>query len=252
MTDQTAVTPYEQPDSRMSFGQTQLRPQDMIMPRVKVAQQMSLEVADKKAEAGDFFNTLTGESYGPTLRVQPILPFMQRVLLVRDERRKAIEDALGAELSEGDGLKCRSFDMIQGQGEPGIECEECPLARWDGNTPPLCTETYNVAASNEIGELIIVSFAKSSAKTGRRFFSALRLRPGAPWSSFFELATSQQRNDKGVFYVPDFTISKERPDTGQLAQALHWAEQLRGVQIDVTPDEDLDAPTEGGTGKEPF
>jgi len=238
MTEDTRVATRGD-DNLMSFGQTKLRPEDLILPRVKIAQQMSQEVADKKADAGDFFNTLTGESYGDKLNVQPILPFMQRVLLVRQERRPAIEEALGHELSEGDGLKCRSYDMEQGKGEPGIACAECPLSEWtDGNTPPLCTETYNVAAATEIGELIILSFAKSGAKVGKRIFSTIRMSAAAPWSRIFAMTTRAERNDRGNFFVPDFTISKEAPDTAQLEQALHWARALKGVTIDVTPTDD--------------
>lgn len=242
--------PVPADDGLLGFGQTNLRAEDLVMPRVKILQQMSQETSDKKGDEGDFFNTLTGESYGPALRIQPILPFMQRVLLVRNERREAIEEALGVELSEGNGLKCRSYDMVQGQGEPGIVCDQCPLSKWrEGNQPPLCTETYNVAAVNDIGELIIISMAKSGAKTGKRLFSAIRLSSENAWSRFFNMTTRKEKNDQGNFYVPDFTIDKERPDTAQLQDALRWAHQLRGVQINVTPDE---SDEEGDATGKPF
>lgn len=238
MTEDRAIVPAE--DNRLSFGQTALRPQDFIPPRVKVVQQMSKEAVDKIADSGDLINTLTGEVYGPTLRIQPILPFMQRVFLVRKEKRAAAEEALGDQLPEGDGLMCRSIDMIHGRGFPGIECEACPLSKWDevSRKPPLCTETYNVAASTELGELVILSFAKSSAKIGKRVFSMLRMRPGAPWANFLDIQTRLDKNDQGSFYVPEATMAKDRPDSALLAQALKWAEQLRGVQIDVTPDDE--------------
>lgn len=254
MTD-NAVTPYEEPDTRLSFGQTALRPEDFVPPRVKVVQQMSKEVADKKAEAGDFYNVLTGEAYGSKLRIQPILPFMQRVFLVRQERRERADELLeGAgldALSEGDGLKCRSYDMVTGSGEPGIECAGCPLSQWTRGPkgqqiPPLCTETYNVAAANELGELVILSFARSSAKVGKRFFSTIRMAgSAAPWTRFFDVETHQERNDLGNFFVPDFQIAKERPDSALISQAVYWADQLKGVRVDrldVTPDEEGAAP----------
>lgn len=244
MTQDTALVPAE--DNRLSFGQTQLRPEDFIPPRVKVVQQMSQEAADKKAAPGDFYNTLTGETYGPTLRIQPIVPFMQRILLVRREKRELIEDALGSPLPVGDGLMCRSFDMIHGKGSPGGDCGVCPLAQWNEETrkPPLCTETYNVAGMNEIGELVIVSFQKSSAKVGKRVFSMLRMRPGQPWATILELTTRQDKNDLGTFFVPDVTVSKDKPDTAMLSQALTWAQQLRGVVIDVSPEDDGYVPGE--------
>lgn len=257
MTEQqnTAVVPVE--DARMSFGQTHLRPQDFVPPRVKVVQQMSKEAADKEADPGDFYNTLTGENYGSTIRVQPILPFMQRILLVRKEKRDKVEDKLtplGIALPEGDGLMCRSIDMIQGRGTPGIACETCPLAQWDEDErkPPLCTETYNVAAMDEIGGLVVLSFSKSAAKVGRRLFSAIRMRPGHPWASIFEFTTKQERNDLGNFYVPDFKIGKDTPDTAMLQGALNWATQLQGVVIDVTPTDEDTGDGGGGSADAPF
>src|SRR4051794_6836499 len=134
MTDQTtAVVPHE--ESRLTLGQTQLRPQDIVLPRIKVIQQMSKENVDKIAPAGSFYNTLTGEDYGDKIRVQPILPVMQRVFLTRaGEKRDRADELLKAAdlpaLSDGDGLKCRSFDMVEGRGEPGVACDACPLAQW--------------------------------------------------------------------------------------------------------------------------
>jgi len=235
---------YEEPDSRLDLGKTELDAGDLVMPRVKVIQKMSDETNDGRGKEGDFFNTLTGENYGTSLRFIPILPFKQRVFLVRDEKRAAINAALtGAglyELSDGNGLKCRSFDMATGRGEPGVACAECPLSQWDGNIPPLCSETYNVAAMTELGELIILSFVKSSAKTGKRVFSMLRMRPGVPWASIYEAKTRSEKNDKGTFAVPEVTVTKDTTPTELLTEALNWAHQLRGAQIDVTPIDEED------------
>lgn len=254
MTEQNALVPAQ--PSGISFGATNLRPQDIVVPRVKVVQQMAKEAADKLADPGDFYNVLTGENYGNAIRIQPILPFMNRVFLVRQEKRDRADELLTAAglpvLGEGDGLKCRSLDMVQGNGEPGVECDTCPLSQWThdpkkGNIAPLCTETYNVAACTELGELVVMSFSRSSAKVGKRFFSAIRLRPGVPWTQFFDVATHQERNDLGTFYVPNFAIAKDKPPTELIAQAQFWAKQLEGVradQIDVTPDEEGAGPTD--------
>jgi hypothetical protein len=244
MTD--ALVPAQ--SNALSFGQTALRADQFIPPRIKIVQAMSAERATGLAQAGDFFNTLTSENYGPSLKFLPLQPFMNRVLLVRDERRAKIEAALtvGKDkflLSEGDGLKCRSNDMVQGNGEPGIACEECPLSRWGaGNTAPLCTEVYNVAALHELGGLIILQFQKSSAKTGKKMFSMIRFAPPgrAVWSQFYRADTHEESiKGKGTFAVPIVTILPEVPPTELLRQAQHWAQQLAGIgPIDVTPIED--------------
>lgn len=244
----------------LTFGQTALRADQFIPPRIKIVQSMSEERVSGLAAEGDFFNTLTSESYGSSIKFLPLQPFMNRVFLVRDDRRERAEKALkehfgkAVKLSEGDSLKCRSLDMVHGSGEPGMDCDECPLSRWgEGNIPPLCTEVYNVAAVHELGDLIILQFQKSSAKTGKKLFSMLRfVGPGqAPWSRFYRADThSETIKGKGSFAVPIVTKLPEVPPTELLRQAQAWAQQLVGIgPIDVTPIEDEDI--ESGSSVDP-
>ncbi|HEY6058723.1 MAG TPA: hypothetical protein VIV06_11860 [Candidatus Limnocylindrales bacterium] len=236
----------------MSFGQTKLDAGDLVMPRVKLLQAQSEEAADGRGKPGEFWNTLTSELYGATLRFMPILPFKQRIFLVRAERREAIDDALVAgglaELPDGTGLMCRSIDMIEGRGYPGIACDTCPLSKWDGQKPPLCSETYNVAAMTELGDLIILSFSKSSAKVGKSLFSMLRLSPRAAWSRVFEISARAEKGQLGNYQVPIIRpLTSEIPAPELLRQAETWARQLEGTVLDVTPveeDEESYTPTQ--------
>ena len=228
------MQPYS--DGSLTFGQTALDAGDFIPPRVKICQQMSQEVADKVAEAGDVFNTLTRENYGKELKFIPIQPFKQRIFLVREERRAIIEAATGLTI-EGSGLACRSYDMQHGTGNPGGECASCPLAVWNDRQPPFCTETYNVAAVTELGELVFLGFQKSSAKVGKSLFSMLRLTMQAPWSRVYSMQTRQTKNALGNFYVPDITRSPDVPAPELLKVAAGWARQLNGVTIDVAGDD---------------
>lgn len=261
MTD-SALVP--QAPGGLSFGQTALDASQFIPPRVKVIQKMSQEVDTKLGVAGDFFNVLTQENYGQTFSFLPIQPFMNRVLLVRDEKRVAIENALTEggvtnadgpkgkgpvfEFAEGGGvLKCRSLNMEKGNGEPGIACAECPLSVWHGADAPLCTEVYNVASLHENGDLIILQFSRSSAKAGRKLFSMLRLgRPGQPiWDRFYKIETKDQSNSKGTFAVPIVSKTAELPPPELAKDALRWYHELSGLgPIDVTPDDET-AETEG-------
>lgn len=237
----------------MSFGQTNLDPGDLIMPRVKLLQAQSAEVADGQGKTGDFFNTLTSINYGSVLRFVPISPFKQRIFLVRSERAAAINavlaggglDALPADAS---GLRCRSYDMEKGTGDPGIACDACPLSKWEDSNPPFCTETYNVAAASEEGELIVLSFSRSSAHTGKQLFSMIRMRPGAR-GTVFEASSRNEKGNLGNYSVP--VIKPVEPAPPELVRQVNsWAVQLQGVTLAVTPTDD-----EGGvgdTGDNPF
>lgn len=239
----------------INFGSQELDATDFILPRVKILQPMSAESdAERGGKPGDLYNTLTQENYGPSLKVVPITPLKQRVFLFREQRRE-FTDALLINaglpvLSEDDGLKCRSLDMVRGVGEPGDTlwfgdpdsgqgaghgCLECPLSHWMGNKPPPCTETYNVAGVTDAGDFVIVSMSKSGAKTGKQWFSMLRLREGAPWLRTYEVTTSKRENDQGKFWVPQVALLPGTTPPDLIAMAARWAERLQGRVIDVTP-----------------
>lgn len=244
-----SIEPY-QGGGAIEVGQTNMGAGDFVPPRVKIAQQMSQEVADKIATAGDFFNTLTRETYGSKITFVPILNFMQRVFITRLGERKDRADnlllAAGEEaLPEGDGLMCRSLDMVHGIGDPGILCAQCPLSQWEGRTvAPLCSETYNLAALTERGDVIFLGFSRSSAKVGKRVNSILRLQSGAPsgrnhpWDRLWEATTLQDKNDKGVFFVPDVRQTSDTTPPELAKDAAYWASQLRGIQLDVEVEEE--------------
>lgn len=245
MTDPTRA--LEPASNALTFGQTALDATQFVPPRVKIVQLMSDERTAKVAVEGDFFNTLTGENYGNEMKFLPLQPFMNRVLLVRDENRAKVEAKLDVgktkfKFDDGAGvMKCRSLDMVQGVGEPGIECAQCPLALWDGRNAPACTEVYNVAALSELGDLIILQFSRSSAKVGRKLFSMIRLgRPGqAPWLRFYNIKTMEIAGSKGTYAVPMVTQLQEAPPTELMGYAKHWFGQLAGMgPIDVTPPEE--------------
>jgi hypothetical protein len=236
----------------ISFGSTQLDAEDFIPPRVKVVQAMSDERTLGVAE-GSFYNTLTSEDYGPLLNFIPIGTFKNRVLLVRPEKRKDINSLLKKaglpQVGEQvDGLACRSLDMEHGRGVPGTKCSACPLSEWmgeDQGTPPYCSETYNVTAINDAGDLIILGFSKSSAKVGKRLFSMMRLSSGAPWKNMYEATTTEQKGLAGRYMVP--IIKKVGAPPPELMKvAAEFAQQLAGVVIDVTPaEEEAPAPADG-------
>ena len=242
-------------DTGISFGSSDLDAEDFIPPRVKIVQAMSDE-RSAGVDEGSFYNTLTSEDYGPVLTFIPIGTFKNRILLVRSERRKDMNAALkkaGIPVIGNDveGLACRSLDMQSGRGTPGVACGECPLSQWtgdDGMTPPLCSETYNVTAINDAGDLIILGFSKSSAKVGKRMFSMMRLTSGKPWKAQYEAHTIEQSGKQGRYMVP--VIKKSGTPPPELMRlAEEFAAQLAGVVIDAAPvDEDESAsgsPAEG-------
>ena len=251
------MVPVNGNNAMLSFGQRNLDAGDFVPPRIKVVQQMSAEATAEidPAKPGDLVNTLTGENFGKTLTFVPLDLYKQRIFLVRDERRAAAEAALGAPLPDGTGLMCRSVDMFKGTGFPGGLCDKCPLAQWSGEgdrTPPLCSETYNIAAASEMGDMIILSFSKSSAKAGKKLFSALALSHAEMWSRVWHLFTLKMTKGNNTFFALEAKLTPETPSPELLRVISNrWLPMLRGgqVKLDVTEgftDEEDAAPVAEG------
>lgn len=110
---------------------TTLTADDVTIPRLRLAQGLTKEVQDGNAKPGEFL--LSG--------APPRSEIVATVLAIAKFRRYTTSD---------DGtVLCRSEDGKTGKGEPGGDCEECPLSKWVNaetkggkNTPPPCSFGY--------------------------------------------------------------------------------------------------------------
>ena len=105
---------------------------------------------------------------------------------------------------------------------------------------------------NELGDLIILSFAKSAAKTGKKLISTMRMRREKPWTSVFEASTTKVSNAKGTFAVPEVRVTGERTPDELLTVAAGWIRELQGRLIDVSPEDSDDEDTVPGPEDAPF
>lgn len=241
--------------ARDASGMTQA---DIELPRIALLQAQSQVVVDEKAKAGEFWNTLTSETYGNVLGFVPILPFRNRV-----------------RLKMGEGLLCRSDSSLQiGVGDPGGECETCTFKDWNGRTPGECGISHNYLvlivakggsvkdrakgvfveptplAEPEMGVLQFRSMAtKAARKLNGLFVQTQMKRPGPWYYTGYRLWSDPTKNDRGNFFVPQLTSVGETP-APQREQAenilrfiapsaltyvdIHKAE---GAETPVNPDE---------------
>jgi len=103
---------------------------DIVIPRLRLAQGLTKEVQDGNAKPGQFL--LSG--------AEPRSEITAVVMAIAKFRRYTNND-------DGSVL-CRSEDGYLGIGDPGGACEECPLSKWINstvggkNTPPPCQFGY--------------------------------------------------------------------------------------------------------------
>jgi hypothetical protein len=192
----TAVEPVE--------GFENMEAADLAKPRLALCQSMTPQRKKTDAkyiqglEEGDFFNTITGERFGPEVTVVPLLFYKSRILF-RD-------------IDEGGGMLCQSQDAVTGVGEPGGECASCPMAQFgEKGEAPQCTNFFNypalvVPAKGPVGpeHLVVLSLKSTGLKAAKDWNSKMRLRMDKQtrrtlpmFRGLYRLSAVEQKNSAG-------------------------------------------------------
>lgn len=214
----------------------QIDASDLIIPKLKLSQAMSksntIFATSRGAEGvgmGNWYVTSQNKNLGGTVFFVPIDMRKSRSYFVA-----------------GQGLMCRSFDMLNGEGDPGGSCQGsmeemltmpaekrgCPLRLWNDKTPPKCGQTYNfpgfVMADND-GEPDLKSMTqvvlqlRSTATQAAKAINTFVMSEGAGiWQAvILELGVESKTNTRGTFFVPtvdffDVTDPIANPEYGRL------------------------------------
>lgn len=171
------------------------------LPRLALAQGLSPQVRDRTAQVGDFL--LPG--FEPEQEVILVIAghTTQRRYVPKGEQR----------------AKCWSPDGIQGHGDPGIACDECPLSQWlptdqtddrgrTKNAPPVCAEIDSWAAFSVTHGVPLTWPLKGTAMTASRFIKGLCNSYGM--GSFAVKVTPITKTAPGRNWVaPEVTLYKD-------------------------------------------
>jgi hypothetical protein len=186
-------------------GREDITRDDLVLPRLAVAQPTSPELVDGDPKyidglrSGDLFNTLTKESYGKG----PV-----QVVVLRAERPRAIEFN---PLTEGGGIK----DMNVPINDP-----RCSFGA-DGEKPSATVFREFIAFLVESREPIALSFKGTSLKTGKELATFIQLRNADAFTTIYAITANLKKNDKGSFYV-----FRAMPAGNVDEDTYHYAEQL--------------------------
>ena len=208
---------------------------DLIqIPRLKIVQKTSEEF-DQGVPMLSFVNSVTkdiickGKKDGAEAVVIPFSFARSRLYF--------------ASMKEGGQLKCQSLNGIEGQGDPGGVCHQCPMRQWEEDEPPRCSEVLNffcIVRDHDYPLPLAVSFMKTSYGEGRKFYNMLvaRRQQGLNPAAFTYLLKSKaETSDKGTYGV--YKIAPEGKSTDEeFKQALQYIEFLsnRKTQVDYEPE----------------
>jgi hypothetical protein len=243
----------------------QITSTDLIMPKVKISQGLSktnMVFAQSRGKEGvgmgSWYHTTTNRNLGETLYFIPVDMRKSRSLF-----------------EQGKGLVCRSFDLVHGEGDPGILCEGtleelntvpsgergCSYRLWtqgaDGRrVPPPCQETYNFPGlividpeNPEETELLTAMLQLRSTGTGaaKAINTNVQSYGGGVWHSVVvEIAIESQHNTRGPFFVPvvEYYASTDDPGWEKVAaRAARFGRQMGRsdlrASIETDPETDI-------------
>jgi len=230
---------------------------DLVMPKLRLSQAMSktnnLFAATKGTQGvgmGNWYVSSNGQNLGETVYFVPVDMRKSRAMFV-----------------QGQGLMCRSFDLVQGEGDPGILCEGtqeerltvpekhrgCPLRLWNDKQPPKCGETYNYPGyvitdiDNPDGKNLVQAILQmrgTAATAGKTINTIVMNEGGGVWqNTIIELGVESRSNIKGTFFVPtvDFFDTTDAPEFARLKRrADAMARQMGSSSIRRSIEDDAE------------
>jgi len=206
---ETEIVPVDEGQSNVQLANfsnhVDFASEDIVIPRIKLAQQMTSEVVEGGAQFGQWI--LTGYESADELTVIPLL----------FARNRSLRDDAGA-------ILCRSNDGAIGVGDPGGECNKCPMTQWKenakgANLPPPCVFSYNyICYVVEYGALGMMEFKRTSMNAGKTLNTICAQRGLGNFA--IKLKSSQAKSKKGTYAQPIVQPIVIDQDTLDLAKAF--------------------------------
>jgi hypothetical protein len=208
------------------LGNENVTNEDVIVPRVALAQANSFELKKSHAkhiaglEAGQFFNTATKEIYGEKLPVVNVHYFRSRIRWNGKE--------IGA------GILCRSDNGTQGVGNPGGLCAQCEFSKFntdEEDSRPSCMMFMNfpclvIGKHGEVDPagIVIVSFKSIAIKAGKHWNTLVNIKNLDRFAGVYKLNVVEDHRASGDSYQPsvenDGLVTEEQAKAGFLAYEL--------------------------------
>lgn len=241
---------------------------DLIIPRIKLLQAISPEVAESKlGESGDFFHTILQQPLGKTLKATPILMKKSQVLWSprNDDRGVLARSSDG--INWDPGFENKEFE-VKPKGSPhkityftgesvatsyAKGAEGISLAEFgssipgDPNSAPALALTYQFMwflwDFPDASPAIIIN-TRSSVKVAKMLLSNLDMSPVDHYNRLFEIGTTDEKGDEGPYKGYKYSGAGFL-DEAQCAQMEALYNRFNSAEWKVNDDKD-DLPTGDG------
>ncbi len=237
------------PEGYTGQGQEDITTDDIIIPRIKLAQALTPEVVDKKAEEGDLIHNVTGDiicKAGQKLRFIPIM-YTKEFIIWRERETgggilaRAIRKQIGTnfryawitpnvELTDKIGGKVEVTYKLKRYTTSAIalvDHETDDLSCWKGDEAPAANLTHNylVVLPDNNMELIAISLSRTSARKGAQLNTMLKMGGASIFTRVFEASTFIDQSDKYKFanwiFSPAGYIAPDQVEMLESLKKLH-------------------------------
>lgn len=172
--------------------------EDLGVIRVRLAQAQTAEVRDGDATAGQFM--VDGLDPMATFRAQIIGRAKQRTLWYENE-------------DDGERvIVCIAMDGKTGTGDPGGDCDECPMSKWGSNRQrPACDEqhTYKMYLPDyDVEAMYTMTGRALSPGNAHRQLNTMRQSRGSFSNFEVEFSAKEMGSNARRSYVPKVRIAQ--------------------------------------------
>lgn len=233
-------------------------------PILKLCQGLTKEVKDGDAEAGDFLNTLSGDSLGPEVEFIPAAFQQGRAASLKDGRYfvaiaqdvipESWEPVVGAEFV---GTRFDEYPDAEEQFKRRVNAKEI---EWGSG--PAITTTYNftghvivppLEGSDDVEERqpVRIAFQRTTKSAADRIVQLFRMsRQKALWDQTYRLKSKEKAFGRNTSFIVEVTKGRatapeERLDSAELATATF---QGRVQEVGNGGDKQVAPDANGGLG----
>ena len=190
-------------------GMENVRPEDRVLPRLRLSQQMSSWVGDGTAKAGDMVHSLDPKiNFGDAVAIVPVMFFKSRIRWTPRNETAPPDAPKGMECVSDDGQKSRAVNGMTKDQKATDICSHCIYQEFKDGQPPRCTLYKNfggLVISKEHGQhLLAISMEKTKIKTADALLTFASMLGGGKlplYAGKYILKTKKMQNDRGEFYV---------------------------------------------------
>lgn len=215
-TMQSNTMPAVQAPPDEAWGAEGTSADDMLIARISLQHELSQAVKQKKAETGDFINSVTGAVLGKPIEFIPVKTFLQWLIVDANDKKKMLG-------------RCMLDKTNEDWSEKGVyQGKDCLRIR---------TLNFFVVRPDQPGELpCLISFKKSAMYAGKilsTHFQTSAMQRKTPARQTFKLSSERKMSNGNDYFVP--TISAGRDSTPEeVAHAYKWYQALSTKDVKVS------------------